>query len=99
MLNDANPAPRKIHREKLFFCLWDKIICNTIIHTNTLYSLSYYIFILHIKYPNYIICNNPLQMSTPTSDSIALIWTEHAMGLHPIFFFWFHVPWKTNDKG
>lgn len=98
MLNDANPAPRKIHREKHFFCLWDKIICNTIIHTNTLYSLSYYIFILHIKYPNYIICNNPLQMSTPTSDSIALIWTEHAMGLHPIFG-GFHVPWKTNDKG
>lgn len=60
--------------------------------------MSYYIFILQIKYPNYIICNNPLQMSTPTSDSIALIWTEHAMGLHPILG-GFHVPWKTNDKG
>lgn len=38
-------------------------------------------------------------MSTPTSDSIALIWTEHAMGLHPIFFFFgFMSPEKPTTR-
>lgn len=99
MLNDENPAPRLSTTEnpqRKTFVLsvrqnYLKYGCIKI--HSILCRIIFLFYILNIP----VICNNPLQMSTPTRNSITLIWTEHAMALHRFFFV--SCPLKNQRKG